>query len=55
MRPVAMMVLRLPEAVPLGTLDVSPASRGVGHRVRLTVYPPGITEIYNDLPKGSMQ
>ena len=28
---------------PWGTLDVSPASRGIWQRVRLTVYPPGIT------------
>ncbi|WP_158861807.1 DUF6611 family protein [Leifsonia sp. AG29] len=28
---------------PWGTLDVSPASRGLWQRVRLTVYPPGIT------------
>ena len=28
---------------PWGTLDVSPASRGIWQQVRLTVYPPGIT------------
>lgn len=28
---------------PWGTLDISPASRGIWQRVRLTVYPPGIT------------
>lgn len=28
---------------PWGTLDVSPAGRGIWQRVRLTVYPPGIT------------
>ncbi|WP_309297488.1 DUF6611 family protein [Leifsonia poae] len=50
------MVLRLSEGRFLwGTLDVSPASRGVGQRVRLTVCPPGIREIYNDLPTDSMQ
>ena len=28
---------------PWGTIDVAPASRGLWQRVRLTVYPPGIT------------
>ncbi|WP_348788946.1 DUF6611 family protein [Leifsonia sp. NPDC080035] len=28
---------------PWGTVDVSPATRGLWQRVRLTVYPPGIT------------
>ncbi|WP_043709813.1 DUF6611 family protein [Leifsonia aquatica] len=38
------LVRRLLEGrTPWGTLDVSPASRGIWQRVRLTVYPPGIT------------